>query len=589
MGDVLVPLGATVPDAWAGEPVELVWDSGSEATVWRDGRAAAGRLQLELARAASEVAPPVASRATAGERIELDGRDGVQRAGWATSCPDPGFDRALPLRWRLGRTWERARRRRARLRAGTPPARLVRCGARRASTREAWEHALGPRGAAPPWRPSPDLEPAWGAALLAELDALRERTGIAGRPRAAGGRRRAILGRAARTPRRGDRATPSHADRPRPHRHRLAVAAGRDRAARSCARSANQLALMDRYPEHRFAASSAQHYAWLEEDAPGALRARARAGRARAAGRSSAAPGSSPTCNLPSGESLVRQLLYGQRWLRARASARRCRVYWSPDTFGYNGQLPADPARRRHRALPHPEARRGTSSRTPPHDSFRWRGHRRLARCSSHLPPADTYNAELTVGRAARGRRRASRTTTAAATSLLAVRPRRRRRRADAGDARARAPHGRPAAGCPRVELGAQRRASSRGSRTSSATAAPVVAASCTSSTTAAPTRARRATKRGNRAGERLLHEAEAAAALAAPPRAGGVPGRGAARAVARRCCCNQFHDILPGSSIREVYEDAARDLARGGGAGDAAARRGDRRARGRRRPGRRP
>ena len=28
--------------------------------------------------------------------------------------------------------------------------------------------------------------------------------------------------------------------------------------------AANQLALMDRYPEYRYAASSAQHYAWLE-------------------------------------------------------------------------------------------------------------------------------------------------------------------------------------------------------------------------------------------------------------------------------------------------------------------------------------
>ena len=28
---------ATVPDEWAGRRVDLLWDSGSEATLWRDG------------------------------------------------------------------------------------------------------------------------------------------------------------------------------------------------------------------------------------------------------------------------------------------------------------------------------------------------------------------------------------------------------------------------------------------------------------------------------------------------------------------------------------------------------------------------
>ena len=100
----------------------------------------------------------------------------------------------------------------------------------------------------------------------------------------------------------------------------------------------SQLALMDRYPEHRFAASSAQHYAWLEQDAPALyerLATRVREGRWEVVGGSWV----EPDLNLPSGESLVRQLVYGQRDLQERFGAR-CREFWTPDTFGYNGQVP---------------------------------------------------------------------------------------------------------------------------------------------------------------------------------------------------------------------------------------------------------
>ena len=63
--------------------------------------------------------------------------------------------------------------------------------------------------------------------------------------------------------------------------------------------AANQLGLIDRYPGYRYAASSAQHYAWLEEDDPELFSRVARGGRRGAAGRSSAAPGSSPTATSP--------------------------------------------------------------------------------------------------------------------------------------------------------------------------------------------------------------------------------------------------------------------------------------------------
>lgn len=38
--------------------------------------------------------------------------------------------------------------------------------------------------------------------------------------------------------------------------------------------------------------------------------------------------------NLPSGEALCRQFLYGQRFLESRFG-KRSTVFWLPDTFGY--------------------------------------------------------------------------------------------------------------------------------------------------------------------------------------------------------------------------------------------------------------
>ena len=63
--------------------------------------------------------------------------------------------------------------------------------------------------------------------------------------------------------------------------------------------------------------------------------------------------------------------------------------------------------------------------------------------------------------------------------------------------------------------------------------------------------------KRDNRRGEELLHDVEFLWALA--------PASAPATEIAHlweRICTNQFHDIIPGSSIREVYQDSDKDYA---------------------------
>ena len=46
--------------------------------------------------------------------------------------------------------------------------------------------------------------------------------------------------------------------------------------------------------------------------------------------------------NLPSGESMVRQFLYGSSFFKTTFSTitKNSSVFWLPDTFGYAGQLP---------------------------------------------------------------------------------------------------------------------------------------------------------------------------------------------------------------------------------------------------------
>src|SRR5918993_2867555 len=101
---------------------------------------------------------------------------------------------------------------------------------------------------------------------------------------------------------------------------------------------ASVLGLMDRYADFTFNQSSAQLYKWVEEDAPDLfdrVKERVAEGRWEPVGGSWV----EPDCQIPSGESFVRQLFYGQRYFQ-NTFGRRCSVAWFPDTFGYSPGLP---------------------------------------------------------------------------------------------------------------------------------------------------------------------------------------------------------------------------------------------------------
>jgi alpha-mannosidase len=96
--------------------------------------------------------------------------------------------------------------------------------------------------------------------------------------------------------------------------------------------------LMDRYPEFQFNQSSAQLYAFVEEDDPNLfskIEQRVDSGRWEPIGGMWV----EPDTVMPCGESLVRQLLYGQRYFKEKFGSYHT-VCWLPDCFGFSAGLP---------------------------------------------------------------------------------------------------------------------------------------------------------------------------------------------------------------------------------------------------------
>ncbi|MDO5417995.1 MAG: alpha-mannosidase [Lachnospiraceae bacterium] len=99
------------------------------------------------------------------------------------------------------------------------------------------------------------------------------------------------------------------------------------------------LNLMDRYPEYQFMLSQPQLYQFVKEEAPGVfaqVKKRIQEGRWEAEG----AAWLEPDCNLSSGESLIRHILYGRRFFEQELGAPANEVLWLPDVFGYSAALP---------------------------------------------------------------------------------------------------------------------------------------------------------------------------------------------------------------------------------------------------------
>ncbi len=100
----------------------------------------------------------------------------------------------------------------------------------------------------------------------------------------------------------------------------------------------NASALMKKYPEYKFMLSQPELYVYLKEEAPEKyeeLKEYVKQGRWEPEG----AMYVEADCNLISGESLVRQILQGKKFFKDEFDVD-CKILFLPDVFGYSAALP---------------------------------------------------------------------------------------------------------------------------------------------------------------------------------------------------------------------------------------------------------
>ncbi|QPF83332.1 alpha-mannosidase [Bradyrhizobium genosp. L] len=544
LGETLGPLWATywvrvtaeVPAAWAGSRVDLYWDSRSEALLWRDGRSMQG---LNPGRHTAPLVEPARGGETVSFHVEV-ACDGLFGAYWndpqayaLVACELRRFD---PEAHAFYFDYDVLRQ----LEADRDP-----------TTKSRSYGAVGETS-------QPALDRTWAGRLLHDLN--RVCNVCDPEERATWPAARAILAPllAARN------GSIAHEMSAIGHAHLdtawlWPLAETRRKAQRSFSTA---VALMERYPDFKFACSQAYQYEIIEQNDPdlfARIRAKAAAGQWIPVGGSWI----EPDCNLPWGESICRQFLYGQRYFE-RTFGARSTVFWNPDVFGYDAQLPqlmrsAGMSRFLTQKLS------WNKFTSPPHHSFHWRG-LDGSTVLAHFPPADTYNGSAQLAELryhAANYKDADRT--ADALYLFGY--------GDGGGGadetmletlkRAKDLQGLPRIGIRTVDEFFDRLA---GSAENLATIEGELYLEYHRGTYTTQAE----TKRLNRACEASLQALEFVATVATAWQQ-PAPSAQEIEALWRTLLVNQFHDIIPGSSIREVYERAEVELA---GVDEAARRR---------------
>lgn len=162
---------------------------------------------------------------------------------------------------------------------------------------------------------------------------------------------------------------------------------------RKCARSwSSVIGLMERYPEFKFACSQAVQFQWVKTKYP-SLYQKIKKYALKNQFLPTGGTWVEMDGNIPSGESFMRQFLYGQHFFK-KEFGHICDVFWLPDTFGYSSQLPQII---RQSGIKYFLTQKISWSLVNkfPHNSFQWQGIDGT-KCLTHFPPADTYESSVT-------------------------------------------------------------------------------------------------------------------------------------------------------------------------------------------------
>ncbi|XP_008941963.1 PREDICTED: alpha-mannosidase 2C1, partial [Merops nubicus] len=324
---------------------------------------------------------------------------------------------------------------------------------------------------------------------------------------------------------------------------------------RKCARSwVTVLRLMECNPELTFACSQAQQFEWVRSWYPG-LYAQIRDFVVKGQFIPVGGTWVEMDGNLPSGESMVRQFLQGQRFFQEQFG-RLCSEFWLPDTFGYSAQLP--------------QLMRGCGIRrfltqklswnlvnTFPHHTFFWEGIDG-SRVLTHFPPGDSYGMHGQVEE-----------------MLKTVKNNKDKGRVnhsvllfgfgDGGGGPTqkmldRMKRMKDTDGLPRVHISTPDQLFSILEKESSQLCTWVGELFLELHNGTYTTQSQ--IKKGNRECERILHDVEVLSALAAARDGTFRYPASQLQRLWRLLLLNQFHDVLPGSCIELVVEDALQSYA---------------------------
>ncbi len=522
-------LRAPVPAEWAGQRVDLLWSTRSEGTLWVNGQSVQG---LNHSDGQDRTDAVLLHRAQGGETVDcyvetacntvFGGSGGGDKVGSnfrLNLCALAAFD---PLAWDIHHDLRVL----LRLHLESKPSKVA-----------DWSiDATSNPG---------DLDASWAGRLLGELNRFCNE--VDEEERATWPAAREIL-----------RGLLRHVNAAHTHELSAIGHAHIDTAwlwplaetTRKCIRSfSTAVSYMDRYPEYRFACSQAYQYADMMKSNPDLYQ---RIAQKVQSGQFIPVGGTwiEPDCNLPSGESLCRQFLLGQRFFE-RQFGRRCEEFWNPDVFGYNGQLPQI---MRLSGIKRFLTQKLSWNRftAPMHHTFFWEGIDG-SRVLAHFPPSNTYNADCSIAELRKQVRNYKDNDRSSHGYYLFG-------YGDGGGGPTPAMlealrRTRDLQGVPRCAIRSPGEFFSLLEQESQGFSTVVGELYFEMHRGTYTTQAR--TKRGNRRCEFLLHEVEFLAAVAS--RRGVAYPAAELQQLWEVVLLHQFHDILPGSSITLVYEDTHR------------------------------
>ena len=314
----------------------------------------------------------------------------------------------------------------------------------------------------------------------------------------------------------------------------------------------SQLRLMKRYPGYVFGASQPQLYQFVKDAYP-ALYKRIKAAVKAGTWECQGGMWVEADNNLPSGESLIRQFIHGKNFFKEEFGVD-VKNLWLPDVFGYNGNTPQIMKICGCDFFLTQKLSWNTVNK-PPYNTFRWIGIDG-SEVTTHFPPENNYNSLLTTwGLAVAQDRYNEAAVCGEFLSLYGMGD------GGGGPQEDLVERGRLVAdweGSPKVEFGFAQPVFDRMMACKSVLPTWHGELYFENHRGTLTTQAR--TKKNNRKLEQRLLQAEFINSL--------LPASKYPRKELDRVCklllLNQFHDIIPGSSIRLVYDRAEREHAEG-------------------------